>query len=50
MVNQQKTTHLRFGGNEWFGAFVATDALLAIFCDIVRGNMNQTISRLVVFP
>ena len=31
MVNQQKTTHLRFGGNGWFGVFVATNALLAIF-------------------
>ena len=45
-LNKQKTTHLRFGGNGWFGVFVATDALLAIFCEIARNNMSQEIAAL----
>ena len=30
-LNKQKTTHLRFGRNGWFGVFVVKNALLATF-------------------
>ena len=51
-LNKQKITHSRRSGNGWFGAFVATDALLATlllnlyFFSYMEKALHRTVTRL----